>query len=335
MWEKTLFASALCFALWQCDDQARTADDDRSSDSEVTDGSVSFPDIGIDSEVGPAIPLPTELPACPLSFEECLGPHPGCYFDECEGLAECPITGCDTNPPELSYVIHGADLCEDAWVVLGDATGRLEARDVVRALPWGLVTFTAYLDGVARSTCRIEGLPTGAVRYQMTCDDMTGVPVHASVLEISSSCPECPDLSGCYDIEAPPLICDPFSCPEVEVLRIRSTGGCGFQIDIDQLSTPLLAGWISHDGILTFGYAFTGGGGIRGGTALTCSLSPTDDGFGPAICRLFSDGEETTLSYDTSISLRTEPDCPLPECVRARTCEIAGLGEECVDGMCR
>ena len=358
-----LSVSILTSAIWQCHDH----DARRESTDDVPvvgSGDLAFPtpDVDFDSghvedpvPDGPEADTPvsedaptTDLPApdmlpprdltdtgeeelCVMQWEECLVPLPGCWMSECPELTECTIAGCDPEAPGIYHLIQGGDYCGNGWVVLGDATGRIEARDIVRHSPYGELSFTTYLDEDPQTTCNVVGLPTGAIRYQMTCNDLDGEAVYAAVLE-TGPCPDCRDVAGCYAVEADPIICGFMPCPDrVEKVQILSSGGDGCRVSMrfDTASMTLIYGWVSYDGVLTLEY------NRYGEDSFACTFENTGDSFGPAICRSGHGEGATTMELDISLTRTDEDLCELPECVLDESCQMSNLGETCVDGHCQ
>ncbi len=281
-----------------------------------------------------AQPPPDGL-SCPLQWEECLGAFPGCYMEPCDDFAPCPVTGCDTDGPVLNYVLHGRDLCGNGWVVLGDDEGRLGVSDVGVDGYEGM-TFTLLLDGEALGRCSIMGLPTGAIRYQMECLDSAGERFSATVLEESwgGPCPQCEDSSGCYELQASPINClTIMPCPEVpDRISIEAgTGGfrtpCSVTLRFEAEPAPAIGGWISHAGILTLRASGANAASVH------CSLPPTAEGFGPAVCMMGSGGEPMEL--DAHLVRVPDDPCALPQCISEQTCEILEIGDSCQGGDCR
>ena len=285
----------------------------------------------------PDLPRPTDISdtgepeGCVRRWEECLVPIPGCWMHECPELTDCSIAGCGPDVPGITHYMHGGDFCDNDWIVLGDASGRIEARDVVHSTPYGDVTFTTYLDGDPVSYCHVNGLATGAIRYQMTCNDLDGAAIHAAVLEMGP-CPSCPDIDGCYEVDNADIICILLGCtdPIEEVqLRVRPGDGCRVDLRADILSTRVMSGWVSYDGVLNLGF------NQYGLDPLFCTLPVSDDGFGPALCRYgHGDGAET-YTIEVYLTRTGEESCELPECVIDESCQMAGVGEDCVNGECQ
>ena len=273
----------------------------------------------------------SEVVDCVLQWEECLVPYPGCWMSECPELTECSVAGCGSDVPDIDHLIHGGDFCGNTWVTLGDASGRVEARDIVRDSPYGEFSFTTHLDGEPATICQVHGLPTGAIRYEMTCDDLDGEPVHAAVLE-QGPCPDCPSVEGCYAIEADSVICGFMPCPDqaeqVQILASGSTG-CRLTMRFDTTSIPTFGGWVSYEGVVTLGY------NQYGTDSVTCTFSNSGESLGPALCRMGNGEDAETMAIDIFLTPTGEELCDLPECVFDESCQRANLGESCVDGECR
>lgn len=340
-----VFTAAFCLSTVQCDDHSSGGE---ASGADATDTVVPFPDFGFEDasdtvdEPAPdlltdptsdATPVDVSGPPdpldCPLQFEECLQLIPGCYEEPCPDFEGCPLTGCDTDPPDVEYLMHGSDYCGDFWIELGDPTGRLEARDAEMTTPYGGGSFSVNLDGEPTTTCNYVGLPTGAIRYQMNCSDSAGQVVHASVLEVGENCP-CPNLAGCYSVEAEQIICDPGPCPPtIDVLRIDQTGSCRVWLVVDEARIFTASGWVSSDGILTLDMRYTDA------PFNVCSLINVDGVLGPAICHVGTGDDAVIILIDVTLTPIGDDSCELPECISDESCQRASLGETCVDGVCQ
>ena len=276
----------------------------------------------------------TEPEGCVRSWEECLVPIPGCWTPESPPypeLTDCSIAGCGPDVPGIDHLIHGGDYCDNAWVVLGDASGRIEARDLVRETLYGEYSFTTYLDGDPVSYCNVHGLPTGAIRYQMMCDDPSGETIYAAVLE-TGPCPDCRDVQGCYEVENDDIICLVVGCADpIDKVEIRARGGDGCRVYLraDTASIQTLSGWVSYDGVLTLGYD------RYGSEPLNCTFENDGDGFGPALCRFGRGDGAETFELDIFLTPIDDEPCDLPECVLDESCVRSNLGERCVDGECQ
>jgi hypothetical protein len=252
-------------------------------------------------------------------------------MDPCPDLTECTIAGCSADAPDVVAVIWGGDFCGGAWVnlVVADGTGRVRAVDAQAADPYGEVTFTVELDGQATTECSLVGLPTGAIRYQLVCFE-GDTSVYAAVLEDMGApgCQPCPDATGCYDIDAPPVICDFPPCPAFPERGHIEGGGCRADIRIEEEPAPSLRGWVAHDGTLSVTAEET-----ADSPSVVCSLPSTETGgFGPAVC--IFDGTETPVEVDLALSPTGTAECALPQCVSAATCELLRIGNACTQGAC-
>lgn len=351
------FCLLVCVCTVQCNDCSQE-DTENTVVSDAVDSVVPFPDFGFgdasdtadeasDTEDEAVPDLIADLPPddvhlevtdasdppepldCPLQFEECLQLIPGCYEEPCPDFEGCPLTGCDSDPPDVEYLLHGSDYCGDFWIELGDPTGRLEARDAEMTTPYGGGAFSAYLDGELMTTCEYVGLPTGAIRYQMTCSDSAGQIVHASVLEVGENCP-CPDLSGCYAVEAEQIICDPGPCPPtIDLLRIEQTSSCRVWVVVDEARIFTASGWVSMDGTLTLDMRYADS------PFNVCSLINDGGALGPAICHVGTGDDAAIVPIDVTLTPTGDDSCDLPECISDESCQRASLGETCVDGSCQ
>ncbi len=299
------------------------------SDSAVTGDTAPASDV----VVGP----PSRDPlTCALAHETCSGlMGRTCYFgDGCEGLPDCPISGCGSGGPEIDWVLFGWDLCQAPWVVLGDASGRLETTEITGDAPYlSPIRFTVLLDGAPTTTCELFELPTGAIRYQLSCFNAAGTLEFAAVLEdFEQGCPECPEVGGCYALEGADVLCAQLgTCPTPPTrLFIEPSGRCAARVLLEGplLAEPLPA-WVSHDGVLTLGRRWDV-------SAPSCSFPPTDGGgLGPAVCTLrAADGSVSTVTGVSKLTPASAGSCAIPECVLVETCEAAEIGDDCTNGVC-
>jgi hypothetical protein len=289
------------------------------------------PDTASPRDSGPAdVPIapPTGGLSCPLQWEECLGAFPGCYMAPCEEVASCPVTGCGNDGPQLQWVVHGQDLCGNGWVVLGDDEGRLGVADVGGTGYEGM-DFTLTLDGEPHGRCSIMGLPTGAIRYQMSCVDLDGERMSATVLEEGwqGPCGQCQDSSGCYELRAAPIACMTIlPCPEMPD-QVRIDGdGCRVVLRLEAEPAPGIDGWISHAGIFTLRAT---GANVP---SVHCSLPRTAEGFGPAVCTMGQGAPP--MEIDAHLVRVPDDACPLPQCISEQTCKLLEIGDRCKDGAC-
>lgn len=271
---------------------------------------------------------------CPLAWETCAPVMPGCYFsEECPELDDCPISGCGTDGPEVESIVFGHDQCGVPWVELREASGRLTTH------PWRELAgpyetpifFDVLLDGVPTTQCEIVGLPTGAIRYQLTCRD-GGEVAYMAVLEPMDywGCDPCEDVSGCYELETPPILCNAIlPCPTPPSrARIAMTQECSFSLRLEEPPAQEVRGWVSSGGLLTFSAQIAGEG-------VSCTLQRDGDTFGPAVCIVPSSLGGGILRAEGYLTPLDDAECALPECILDATCEALRIGDECREGICR